>query len=211
MTSTSCALSPAAGVDEEVLRWIHFRVGEYVASKVRHRDQFYRRWDIRNLVYNITQLLDYTVQTCLYLAVNNNRRTGGTQRNHSVVGFNRNPVESVAARATRCGAKGPKNGGWTLLVYIVMGKRDFSVADMCEFAGRVSSLKCIESKILEIVKFGIAHSAPVRIDHNIFNPESCWFMPKVQRCISKHKSFIEYTHRLRAVTGRGPTPQSARP
>lgn len=188
----------AIQLDADLVKWTDVRVGEYVASKILRTGKFYRRWNIRQILYDITQRMDYSVQTCLYLAVSSGRvGAGASQRAHSDVGFNRNPIESVRLKNARHGPNPPPTRAvWTLLAYAVFGKRQFPAEVTTQLLSRITALKGHEAKVLEILKFAMRNGLIVRIDASVFQRGSRWFMPEVQKHMSTHKQFIEYARAL---------------
>ncbi len=178
-------------VGKDVEEWIRDRVHACNVA-LPSGPRFFKYWDIRRVVYEITQSVDYTTRACLYLAANSNRQgSGASSRNYSVVGFNRNPVESVAARNSR-GGKSSKRRGWALLVYVELTKYDFSASALKQLSAQLNALKGLEAKVSAIVKFGLTNNAPVRISPCIFETTSRWFMPNVQRSLSSRVDFVDY-------------------
>lgn len=190
-------------LDPDLLKWARLRVGGYVTSEILRPGRFYRRWDIRKLLYNVTQRLDYSTQSCLYLAVSSGRgsvggRSGAASRAPSIVGFNRNPVDATAARnARRTGDATNAWPVWTLLAYVVIGKRQFERDMLRKLAARVTAIKGIEAKMLELLQFAVRTDSPLRIDACVFDADSRWYMPTIQKYMAGHEHFIAYALSLR--------------
>jgi hypothetical protein len=203
----------AACTDTENARlvdWVHARVEEAAHDVVPSGVHYFRYWDIRRVVHRIIQCLDYTPQTCLYLAANSNRHGGTGVRSYSTVGYNRNPVLSTAARNGRGGSRASTRSGWSLLVYVVLDKRTFSARRLRAFADEISSIKGLDARVLAIIKFGLEHGAPIRVSPSIFERGTRWFMPSVQQYLSKRDAFVAYAHTVGRVNTQCRGPQSAR-
>jgi len=188
--------------------WVHARVDEVAHDVVPSGLQYFQYWDIRRVVHHIVQCLDYTPQTCLYLAANSNRHGGTSVRSYSAVGYNRNPVLSTAARNGRGASRTGTRSGWSLLVYVVLDKRAFSARRLKAFANEVSSIKGLDARVLAIIKFGLEHGAPIRVAPSIFERGTRWFMPSVQQYLSKRDAFVAYAHTVGRVNTQCRGPQS---
>lgn len=218
-TTATSSNSPAiVELDPELLEWTHYRVGEYVAAEILRSGKFYRRWNIRKLHYNVTQRLDYSPQSCLYLAASSGRggwtsRGSGSSRAPSVVGFNRNPVDAMVARNARKSGDAAARPVWTLLAYVVVGKRQFGADAMRKLVARVTAIKGVEAKMLELLRFSVRTDSPLRLEASVFDASSRWHMPTVQKYMASHEHFIEYARTLstpRRALQSGDLPPPAR-
>lgn len=172
--------------------WISQRVGNYMREILNDPDRYYRRWDIRRVVFDLTQRMDCASHVCMYLAINSGQHINtGTRRTTSVVGLNRNPVSSTQLRNGRYNRTGGKpSPGWRLLVYVVLDKARFSSSELAHEMSRIGAIKGVENKVLRIMRFGIRHSAPTRFDSQMICEKSTCYKPAVQMYISSQSRLV---------------------
>lgn len=180
-------------VGETLNKWIKNRVGNYMANILRDASNYYTRWDIRKVIFDLSQRMDSASHVCLYLSVNSNHPTSsGTRRTNSLVGLNRNPITSTQMRNGRYNRTSNKTKqGWKLLVYVVLAKKKFTGESLSREMARIGALKGVESKVLHIMRFGVRHKAAVRFDAQMLQEGSKWYKPAVQRYISSQVQLME--------------------
>lgn len=182
-------------VGETLNKWIKKRVGNYMTHILSDAYNYYTRWNIRRVIFDLSQRMDYASHVCLYLAINNNQSTGsGTRRTNSLVGLNRNPITSTQLRNGRYHRVSNKaKQGWKLLVYVVLAKSKFTGEALSREMALIGALKGVENKVLHIMQFGVKHDAAVRFDAQMLHVGSKWYKPLVQRYISSQYKLMKRT------------------
>lgn len=198
-------------VGTTVEAWVAGKIGDYMNAILNDRMRYYTRWNIRKILYELTQRLDCADHACMYLSVNSNRHAEcGVRRTHSVVGYNRNPVATTNARNNRYNrANDGGKKGWCLLVYVVLAKCNYTAAALARISDHVATIKGIENKILFIVKYGVEHNVPVRIAEQVMRTGARWYMPAVRQYVDAMKTFSPYVVRNRGRESRKTRPRSS--
>lgn len=196
---------------------IQSKVRDFFQRRLGDNDMFFSRWNLSDMICELTQELDTSVHTCLYIAAS----TQGTQgmrrsalrnptpraakgRTQCVVGFCKNPqhwIQSKNKRQRRSHQPSIEEAAqssrkWCMLCYVVLERNKYGDPALNQLGSRISKIKGMDNRIIALLQFAIERHEPFRISKRLFNSQDVWHAESVQRYLSNTPRFAEH---VRAV------------
>lgn len=210
---------------------IQTKVREFFQRRLGDHDMFFSRWNLSDMICELTQELDTSVHTCLYIAASTQgshstrRETSGNAqaaprvmkgRIQCIVGFCKNPRQWIQSKNQRqrrshqqaSAQVGAPSRKWCMLCYVVLERKKYGDQALNELGARISKIKGMENRIIALLQFAIERHEPFRVSKRLFNAADVWHSGSVQRYLSSTPRFASHVRAVCEKQAQDAQPQA---